>query len=150
MKFVTVRADGAVELREQSEIPPGVHQLTDAEYAQLIGGYILSDGQIIIKPAVPPDYPAEKTAMLAQARLIRETVLNRLTGIQVNTADAPTIAAIQAARLALLNITADAGVVAAADGTSTKVAIMSAWRAIALTLAAASPSAASVFVGLGM
>src|SRR3990172_4884754 len=49
-----------------------------------------------IVPPPPPDPASEKVAVLAQARFVRETVLNRLTGIQVAGADAPTIAAIQA------------------------------------------------------
>lgn len=111
------------------------------------------DAGVIVQPPAPPSpeaMVAEKASILKQARGLRGEVLNRLTGIQVNTADAQTIVAIKAARQALLDITDDAGVVEAVTGAETKAAIMARWHAIAATLAADAPSVVSVFVGMGM
>lgn len=107
---------------------------------------------IVVSTAQADAHAKEKLAILDQVRALRETVLNRLTGIQLNTSatDTVTIAALQAARTSLLNITSSAGVMAATDGASTKAAIMSAWTSIAPTLSAAAPTAAKVFVGLAM
>lgn len=106
---------------------------------------------VVVASTAQAEAAAEgKAAVLAQARMIRETVLNRLTGIQLNSTDAPTIAAIKAARASLLNITADAGVLASTDAASTKAAVVAAWKTIAETLAASAPPAASVFAGMGM
>lgn len=103
---------------------------------------------IVVSTAQADAHAKEKLEVLAQTRVLRETVLNRLTGIQLNTTDAQTIDAIKAARASLLDITADAGVVAATDGEETKAAIISAWKIIAADLAAATPTAASVFAGM--
>lgn len=117
-------------------LPPGYRAITDAEADVL---------RLALR-----DVAAEKAATMAKARELRELILNRLTGIQVNTTDVPTIAAIQAARQALLDFTADAAVVAAVTGEATKQAVLLRWYAIASALTASAPTAASVFVGMGL
>jgi hypothetical protein len=120
-------------------------------YDPTISGCFFRNGAwvVVISTAIADAGAKEKIAVLEQARSLRETVLNRLTGIQLNTTVAATITAIQAARTALLNITADAGVVAATDGPTTHTAIMAAWKVIDTNLSTAAPSVASVFAGLG-
>jgi hypothetical protein len=122
-------------------------------YDPAISGCFFRNGAwvVVVSTAIADAGVKEKIAVLEQARSLRETVLNRLTGIQLNTAstNTTTLSALQAARLSLLNITTNSGVVAATDGASTKTAIMTAWTTIASTLSAAAPSAASVFIGLG-
>lgn len=96
---------------------------------------------------------AGKAVVLAQARTIREQVLDRLTGIRVNDVlptDTATLNAISAARADLKNLPTCATVMAATDGDTTKVAVITEWRRIALTLATDGPDAANVFAGLGM
>jgi hypothetical protein len=96
---------------------------------------------------------AEKDAVLARMRVIRETALDRLNGIvsrAVRAGDNSLTAPCDAAAVSLLNITTDAGIVAATDGASTKTAVLAVWRTIAATLTAAAPAAASVFIGLEM
>lgn len=89
-----------------------------------------------------------KTLILNSARELREKVLNRLTGIQLNTADQAVVAAIQAARTDLLNITTCPSVVSATDSEGIKAAVMAEWSRIALALVTVAPSAASTFKGL--
>lgn len=130
----------------------GVTSIAPPDFDPTTAGCFFRNGAwgIVVSTAIAEAHAKEKLEVLAQTRVLRETALNRLTGIQLNTNDAPTVAAIQAARSALLNITSDVGVIAATDGSSTKAAIMAAWRSIASALATAAPSTASVFVGLGM
>lgn len=80
------------------------------------------------------------------ARSVRETILNRLAGIQLNTENAAEIAAIKQARIDMLNITAVAAT--AVNSGEAKTAIMAEWKRIALALALAAPAAATVFKGL--
>lgn len=121
-------------------------------YDPAVAGCFFRNGAwVVVASTAQAEAAAEgKAAVLAQARMIRETVLNRLTGIQLNSTDAPTIAAIKTARSSLLNITADVSVRAATDAASTKTAIVAAWKTIAAALDAAAPAAASVFTGMGM
>lgn len=127
----------AILAGNESMLPNGCTQITDAAAALLLA-------------PTPIQLASEKAAVLVQVRLLREIALNRLTGIQLNTTDAPTIAALQVARISLLNITTNVDVIAATDGATTKLAVTVAWRNIAAALIAAAPAEASVFVGLGM
>lgn len=140
-------------------IPPDAVKITNEQHAALLDAQsqgkriqVNADGVPVAVEHVPTagELTAQKTAVLMQARSLREIVLNRLAGIQLNTTDAPTITAIKAARTELLNITSDANVKAAADGETTKAAIMAAWKIIATALAKSAPEAASVFAGLGL
>lgn len=103
---------------------------------------------IVTSTALADAQILEKTAVLNQVRAVREIALNRLTGLQLNTTVAATISAIQAARTALLNITADAGVIAAVDGAGTRAAISAVWLATSAALTKNAPSAAGAFAGL--
>lgn len=94
---------------------------------------------------------AGKAAILAQAKTIREKVLDRLTGIRVNDVlptDTATLNAISAARTDLKNLPTCATVMAATDGETTKAAVITEWKRIALALATASPYACTAFNGL--
>ncbi len=96
---------------------------------------------------------AGKAAVLAQAKMIRGQALDRLTGIRVNDilpTDTATLTAISAARTDLKNLPTCATVMAATDGDTTKAAVMTEWRRIALNLATDGPDAANAFAGLGM
>lgn len=118
---------------------------------QIAGCFFRAGAWVIVTSTAFADAQAlEKAVVLNQVRAMRETVLNRLTGLQLNTTVAATITAIQAARTALLNITADAGVVAAVDGGGTRAAISAIWKTIAANLTTAAPTAASAFTGLVM
>ncbi len=139
-----------------SNLPPAANllQLTQAQWDGRMATPFVQAGTLIATPAptaseIAAAQAKDKLAVLEQARVLRETVLNRLTGIQLNTTVAATITAIQAARTALLNITADPGVIAAIDGPTTHAAIMSAWKVIDTNLSTAAPAVASVFAGLG-
>jgi len=105
---------------------------------------------IVASTAIADAQALEKAAVLNQVRALREIALNRLTGLQLNTNVAATISALQAARASLLNITTDAGVVAAADGVATRTAVSAAWKIIVANLTKAAPTAASAFSGLVM
>lgn len=117
---------------------------------------LYSNRQIgIAEEELPDDDPRCKIALpvevaLKETREVREKVLNRLTGIQINATDQNSIIAIQTARTDLLNITACTGMASATDYDSTKATIMAEWKRIALALATAAPSAASAFSGLDM
>ncbi len=145
-------------------IPADAVEITKVEYAALIGAQVTgksiqadSKGKPVAvdpPPPSPADHARDKATVLKQARDIREVVLGRLDGIAgraTRSGDTTGIAAAcDATALALLDLTSDAGVVAAITGAETKAAIMSRWQTIATTLAATSPYAASVFVGMGM
>lgn len=91
-----------------------------------------------------------KPAVIAQGRELREKILNRLAGIQLNTTDPQEIAAIQSARQALLDFTSHPSVVSATTGAETKAAVMQIWYQTASALIASAPSTQSVFVGMGL
>jgi hypothetical protein len=88
---------------------------------------------------VNPETPAQAWARVAAAYLVtvretREAILNRLAGIGVAailSGDAVTSQAVATARLALLAITDDKGVVAASDIDALKAAVLAAYKAIA-------------------
>lgn len=80
-----------------------------------------------------------KAPALSTVRAARELVLNRIMGIAFaadKASDAATVTACLAARTALLNITAAAGVASATDDASLKTALVAAYAAIV----AAAPS----------
>lgn len=89
-----------------------------------------------------------KPAVIAQWRDLREKILNRLAGTQLNTTDPQEIAAIQSARQALLDFTSHPSVVSATTGAETKAAVMQIWYQTESALIASAPSAKSVFVGM--
>jgi hypothetical protein len=88
---------------------------------------------------VNPETPAQAWARVAAAYLVtvretREAILNRLAGIGVAAIladDTATSQAVATARLALLAITDDAGVVAASNIDALKGAVLAAYKAIA-------------------
>lgn len=146
MRAAKIENGTVVNVMEVDAVETGLIQ---SDTANIGDGY--ANG-VFTAPVIPAPTPAQlladKAAVLEQARLMREVALNRLTGIQLNTTVSATITSIQAARTALLNITADAGVVASTDGQTTHAAIMSAWKVIDTNLATDAPSVASVFAGL--
>lgn len=96
---------------------------------------------------------AEKDEMLAQARAIREQILNRLSGILLSyvvAGDTSHNSAIETARQGLLNMTKDPRVVASTDGGHTKAAVMAVYGEIAAALAAADPASVSAFNGISL
>lgn len=128
--------------------------VVDAAGASVLSISLSAEDLKLVAPYVPSsaENAAEKTAQLVAARAIRETAINRLSGIAaraVRANDATGIAAAcDAATLSLLNITSIASVTAAIDAASTKAAIVAEWKRIALVLATAAPSAVNAFSGL--
>lgn len=120
-----------------------VRQITDAELRALIAAR--TEAQ-----KTPETRAAEKDAVIKQAKALRETILNRLTGIQVNTINQTEIDAIKAARQSLLDFPTNPAVIAATDGATTKTAVLAVWYATAAALTAAAQPAASAFTGMGM
>lgn len=128
---------------------------------KLVGGdvviiYAGNEIPVGATPWTPPDptpaeLAADKAAALVKFRTLRIPVLDALAGIAGRAqraglaADA---AACDYAATALLNITSDAGVIAATDGPSTTLAVLNCYRAIAAQLAATSPTSINAFDSL--
>ena len=55
MKYATLRADGATEVREDSNpLPVGAFPLNNEQFEQLLSGqYILENNEIVINPNPP-------------------------------------------------------------------------------------------------
>lgn len=143
-------------------VPDDVVEITKEDHVALFASQALgkrieadADGFPVAVEYVPTadELAAQKTAVLKQARTIRETVLDRLTGLRVNDidpADTVSLAAIAVARTALKDLPLHPSVLAATDGASTKAAILARWYEIAATLSATAQPVASAFVGLGL
>lgn len=120
------------------------------------GCVLISDAEaeIILNPPPSPESIAkEKDEIIAKARIIREQILNRLSGIllsYVAAGDTSHNAAIETGRQRLLNMTKDPRVVAATDGDSTKTAVMAVYGEIASALAAADQASVSAFNGISL
>lgn len=100
-----------------------------------------------------PDCAAEIAEMLNEGRKLREAVLARLNGIQLDASlsgDAVTVSAVAAAKQALKDITKDPGVVAATDSATVKTAFMARYYQIVSDLNAACPYAVTAFRGLDL
>lgn len=105
---------------------------------------------IVASTALSDAQAKERLAALVHARAVREVVLNRLTGLQLNSSAVSDISAIQAARAALLNITTIPSVQAAMDGASTIAALTAEWQNIFTAISMASPGSAGAFSGLSL
>jgi hypothetical protein len=91
---------------------------------------------------------SEKDAMLTTGRTMRDTVLYRLNGIQIDALlanDTATVSAISTAKQQLKDITIWPAVVAAVDAETTKTAFLSRYYDIAMQLQLASLYAVSAF-----
>lgn len=100
-----------------------------------------------IEPADPPDYASEKQAVLTKMRTIRDTILMRLNGIQLDSEDAAVIAATRTAKQGLLDITGHTTVQAATGGAETEAAIKAVYQGLVADLYAAAPYAVTAFRG---
>jgi hypothetical protein len=97
------------------------------------------------EPADVPPFGPIRTAYLDTVRLTREDILNRISGIgfaAMVAGDTVTVNGVIAARKALLDITKDAGVLAATDADGLKNAVIAAYRAMVI---AAPPAVRSAF-----
>lgn len=96
---------------------------------------------------------AEKDEILTQARDIRDRIITRLMDIlfiynkQNNfTHDESLLRA----RQSLLDMTKDPRIIAATDGASTKIAVITVYREVADALEASDPSSVSAFNGMSL
>lgn len=85
-----------------------------------------------------------RPAVLAEYRALRETYLNRLTGIAVR-GDATLAAAAKTMAQGLLDLTDHPTVTAAADGPVLKAAVLTQYKALVADAIAAAPGSKAVF-----
>lgn len=88
--------------------------------------------------------PDGRHAVLAEYRTLRETYLNRLTGIAVR-GDATMAAAAKDMAQGLLDLTDHPTVTAAADGPALKAAVMARYKELVAAAVTAAPGSKAVF-----
>lgn len=85
-----------------------------------------------------------RPAVLAEFRALRDTYLNRLTGIAVR-GDTTLAAAAKTMAQGLLDLTEHPSVTAAADGPALKAAVMTQYKALVADAIAAAPESKAAF-----
>lgn len=120
-------------------LPGGCVEITDAEAEQ-----------IRISSLPVPDRIAEKAAVLAEFRKLRDTALARLNGIQMDSTVQADIDAIKVAKQGLKDMPQHATVVAAVGGDATEDALRALYAALSIQLYQSAPAAYTAFRGLDL